>query len=126
MVKDAEQFAETDKKRKEEIEIRNNADSLVYLAEKTKKDLADKLAKDQTEKIDKAVKDLKDALDSKDIEKIKVQSEELSKVLRDIGTAVYQQAAQQTQAQTPPPGGPNPQEGENVVDAEYKVNEEKK
>lgn len=127
MVKDAEQFAETDKKRKEEIEIRNSADSLVYLAEKTKKDLADKLAKDQTEKIDKGVKDLKDAMDSKDIEKIKSQSEELSKVLRDIGTAVYQQAAaQQTQAQTPPPGGADPQEAEKVVDAEYKVNDEKK
>ncbi len=127
MMKDAEQFAETDKKMKEEIEIRNSADSLLYLAEKTKKDLADKLAKDQSEKIDTGVKNLKDAIDSKDIEKIKTQSEELSKVLRDIGTAVYQQAAaQQAQAQTPPPGGPNPQEGEKVVDAEYKVNDEKK
>lgn len=128
MVKEAEQFADADKKKKEEIEIRNNADSLVYLAEKTKKDLADKLTNDQSERIDKAVKDLKDALDSKDLEKIKAQSEELSRVLRDIGTAVYQQAAQaqQSQAQTPPPGGPDPQTEEKVVDAEYKVNEEKK
>ncbi len=126
MVKDAEQFAEADKKKKEEIEIRNNADSLVYLAEKTKKDLADKLTKEQTESIDKAVKDLKESIDGKDLEKIKTQSEEVSKVLRDIGTAVYQQAAQQAQTQTPPPGGADQQGGEKVVDAEYKVNDEKK
>lgn len=126
MVKEAEQFAEADKKKKEEIEIRNNADSLVYLAEKTKKDLADKLAKEQSEKIDKAVKDLKEAIDGKEIEKIKAQSEELSRILRDIGTAVYQQAAQQAQTQAPPPGDADSQSGEKVVDAEYKVNDEKK
>ncbi len=128
MVRDAEQFAEADKKKKEEIEIRNSADSLVYLAEKTKKDLTDKLSKDQTEKIDKAVKDLKDAIDSKDIEKIKAQSEEVSQILRDVGTAVYQQAAstQQAQTQTPPQNGDDSSTGEKVVDAEYKVNEEKK
>ena len=62
MIKDAEQFAEQDKKKRDEAEIRNNADSMVYTAEKTKKDLADKLTADQTSKIDTAVAALKDAL----------------------------------------------------------------
>ena len=70
MMGEAEQFAEQDKIRKEEAEIRNNADSLIYTAEKTKKDLSDKLNKDQVEKIDKAIAELREALSSKEMEKI--------------------------------------------------------
>ncbi|MCJ7560775.1 molecular chaperone DnaK [Candidatus Bathyarchaeota archaeon] len=93
MVKEAEQFAEQDKKKREEAELRNTADSLVYTAEKTKKDLADKLTQEQTGKIDAAVSALKDALASNDMTKVKAKSDELSKVLQEVGTVIYQQAA---------------------------------
>jgi molecular chaperone DnaK len=123
MVKDAEQFVEQDKKKREEAEIRNNADNLVYTAEKTKKDLGDKVNLDQKNRIDTAVSELKDALASNDLEKMRTKSDELTKVLQEVGTAVYQQASadyakqkDQQGATTPPPSG------EKVVDSEdYKV-----
>jgi len=138
LIKDAEQFADQDKKKREEAEIRNNADSLVYTADKTKKDLAGKITQEQTSKIDAAVAALKDALASNDMAQVKAKSEELQKVLQEIGTVIYQQAAaeqakqqqqQQQQGQAGPGGqsGPEPQysqgpEGETVVDSEdYKV-----
>jgi molecular chaperone DnaK len=93
MIKEAEQFSEQDKAKKEEAELRNNADSLIYTADRTKKDLADKLKPEQTEKIDKAVNDLKDAIASNDMSNIKQKSEELQKVLQEVGTVIYQQAA---------------------------------
>ncbi len=134
MVKEAEQFSELDKKKREEAELRNNADSLVYTAEKTKKDLADKLTADQTSKIDTTVAALKDALAKTDAGEIKAKSDELTKVLQEVGTAIYQQAAAaeqaKQQAQAGPQGQAGPQEqqdqdsttGEKVVDSEdYKV-----
>jgi len=126
MVKDAEQFSEQDKKKREEAEMRNNADSLIYTAEKTKKDLADKLTQEQNGKIDAAVAALKDALASNDMTRVKAKSDELQKVLQEVGTVIYQQAAaeqarqkgQPSQESTAPPGAGN----EKVVDSEdYKV-----
>lgn len=128
MVKEAEQFAEQDKKRKEEAETRNNADSLIYTTEKTKKDLAEKLSKDQDERLDKALDELRKALAGKDLELIKAKSEALSKILQEVGTAVYQQVAQerakteQTTTDKPPQGEPE----RKVVDAEYEVKDDKK
>ena len=117
MMNEAEEFAEQDKKRKEEAEVRNNADSLIYTTEKTKKDLSDKLGKDQVEKIDKAVAELREALSGKDIEKIKAKNEELAKVLQEVGTFVYQQAAvrgaEEKKAEEPK------EPKEKVVDADY-------
>jgi len=125
MMKEAEEFAEEDKKRKEEAEIRNNADSLVYTAEKTKKDLADKLGKEQVERIDKAVAELRETLSGKDIEKIKTKNEELAKVLQEVGTAVYQQAAAERVEQEKREETKGSKE--KVVDADYEeVKEEKK
>jgi len=117
MVREAEQFAEEDRKRREEAEVRNNADSLIYTAEKTKKDLADKLGKEQVERIDKAVADLRETLSGKDIDKIKIKNEELARVLQEVGTVVYQQAAAKRaeQEKTERTEGPK----EKVVDAEY-------
>jgi len=128
MIKDAEQFAEQDKKRKEEAEIRNNADSLMYTTEKTKKDLAEKLTKDQVERLDKAADELRKVLAGKDIELIKAKSETLAKVLQEVGTAVYQQAAQErAKTEQAAPGKPSQGEPEKkVVDAEYEVKDEKK
>lgn len=125
MVKESEQFAEQDKKRREEAEIRNNADSLIYTAEKTKKDLADKLGKDQADRIDKAVAELRETLASKDIDKTKAKSEELAKVLQEVGTVVYQQAAAEQAEKAKAKQGEGSKE--KVVDADYEeVKEDKK
>lgn len=131
MMKEAEQFAQEDEKRKKEIEVLNEADSLIYTVEKTKKDLGDKIGKESIDKIDKAAAELKELLPSKDIEKIKAKSEELTKVLQEVGTAVYQQAAaqqaQQQQQQQQSQAGNGDQPKDNVVDAEYEeVKENKK
>jgi len=125
MIREAEQFADQDKRRKEEAELRNNADSLIYTAEKTKKDLADKLGKDHVERLDKAVAELRETLSRKDVEKIKAKNEELAKVLQEVGTVVYQQAAARRaeQGKTEQAEGPK----EKVVDADYEeVKEDKK
>jgi len=126
MIKEAEQFAEQDKKKREEAELRNNADSLLYTAERTKKDLADKLNQEQNSKIDTAVSALKDALASNDMVQIKAKTDELQKVLQEVGTVIYQQAAaeqakqkaQASQEPSAPPGSGD----EKVVDSEdYEV-----
>jgi molecular chaperone DnaK len=93
MVKESEQFSEQDKKKREEAELRNNADGLIYTADRTKKDLADKLTQEQTGKIDAAVSALKDALASNDMAQVKAKTDELQKVLQEVGTVIYQQAA---------------------------------
>jgi molecular chaperone DnaK len=126
MMKEAEQFAEEDEKRKKEIELRNEVDSLLYTAKKTKTDLGDKIGKDQIEKIDKAESELREALSGKDVDKIKTKSEALTKVLQEVGTMVYQQAAAAQQAQQAKTGKTE-ETKEKVVDAEYEeVNENKK
>ena len=128
MMKEAEQFAEEDEKRKKEIETLNEADSLIYTAEKTKKDLGDKIGKDNLDKIDNAVNELKETLKTKEIEKIKSKSEELTKVLQEVGTVIYQQAAAQQAQQTQQTNaGQTSESKEKVVDAEYEeVNDNKK
>jgi molecular chaperone DnaK len=142
LIKDAEQFADQDRKTKEDAETRNNADSLVYTAERTKTDLAGKLSAEETGKIDTAVTELKNALASNDMVQVKAKTDALQKVLQEVGTKVYQQAAAEAAKQQgqqpggqqagpqegpgpemPPGGGPEPgPEGEHVVDSEdYKV-----
>jgi molecular chaperone DnaK len=125
LTKEAEQFAEQDKQKREEAELRNNADGLIYTAEKTKKDLGEKLAEDQKSKIDAAVSALKDALAGTDLGNIKKASEELTKILQEVGSAVYQQAAAdyaKQKGQAPSGETPPPPSGDKVVDSEdYKV-----
>jgi molecular chaperone DnaK len=127
LIKQAEQFAEQDKRKREEADLRNNADSLVYTAEKTKKDLGEKLTQDQKDKIDNAVSALKDALAGTDLDKIKAKSDELSKILQEVGTVIYQQAASEYAKQKGQPEGQPGEEGpppggDKVVDSEdYKV-----
>jgi molecular chaperone DnaK len=135
MVNDAKQYEEQDKARKEEVEARNTADSLVYTAEKTKSDLADKLNPDITDRLNGAITGVKAALEGRDSAKIRSETEKLQKVLGEAGSAAYQevsrrQAQQQAGPQTASPGeesagntgGPG---GENVVDADFKVKDEK-
>ena len=142
MVKDAEQFAETDKKKKEEIEVRNQADQLVYATDKSLKDFGDKVsAKDKTN-IEKKAETLKEALKGIDLEVIKKAQEELTQASHKLAEEVYkQQAAQQqaagageagaagaqgTQAEQPQEDAGATKKPEDVVDAEYEVEEEKK
>jgi len=133
MVNEAKQFEEQDKQRKEEVEVRNTADSMIYTAEKTKSDLAGKISADIIDKVNTAIVAVKAALDGKDTAKIKSETEKLQKVLGEAGSAVYQEAARQQaqQQQAGPAGNERPRQettgpdGEKVVDADFKVKDEK-
>jgi len=127
MIKEAEQFAEQDRIRKDEAETRNQADSLMYTSEKTLKDLGDKITNEQKEKLEKATTELRNTLSGKEISTIKEKMEDLSKILQEVGTAAYQKAAEtaQTKQQSEPPKDAAGAK-EKVVDADYKVVEEDK
>ena len=118
MVKDAESHAEEDKKRKDEIEVRNQVDSLAYSTEQTVKDLGDKVPEDQKQAVEEAVAEAKTALDGSDIEAIKKAGEKLTEVGQKLAEIVYADA----QAQTAGNNGAasNPSEPD-VVDADYEV-----
>jgi molecular chaperone DnaK len=132
MVNEAKQFEEQDKQRKEEVEARNIADSMVYTAEKTKSDLAGKLSTELVDKVNAAIVSVKAALEGKDSAKIKAETEKLQKVLGEAGSAAYQQAAQrQAQEQSGYQAGSagrsetSGKSEDNVVDADFKVHDEK-
>ncbi len=126
-VKEAEKFAAEDKKRKEEIDVRNNADSLVYQSEKSIKDLGDKVSAEDKAKIEAGVNKVKDALKGTDTEAIKKATEELQQAFYDVSAKIYQQAGGAPGAD-PNAAGFGGQQGsadagndDNVVDADYKV-----
>jgi len=129
MVKDAERFAEEDKKKKEKIEVKNKADSLVYQTEKMLSDLKDKISKDDEAKIKKEVENVKAALESDDTEKIQKATDDLTKVFYDISSKLYQNNAQANPENQGFAGtNPNTEQAsssqnkdEKVVDADYKV-----
>jgi len=120
-VKEAEKYAAEDKKKKEEIEIRNNADSLVYQTEKQLNDLKDKIADNDRQSIQEKLDKLKETLKGTNTDEIKNATEELTKVFYDISSKIYQQQ------QGANPNGTNAnnanQQGanDNVYDADYKV-----
>ena len=131
MVKDAEKFAEDDKKKKEEVEIKNSAESMAYTAEKTLSDLGDKIPSDKKEKIESSMKSLKEIMGGNDTAKTKAETESLGKVLQEVGASMYQQseAPKETAADSGEKEKENKDEkkpDEKVVDAEYKVDDEKK
>ena len=99
--RDSEQFAETDKKKKEEAEIRNEADNLIYAADKlVKQDLKDKVSQDHVEKVNKLTQEIRDAIASNNLENIKAKVQELKNILGEISTQAYQSAG----ASSPQPG----------------------
>ena len=120
-VKEAEKYAAEDKKKKEEIDIRNNADSLVYQTEKQLNDLKDKIADNDRKSIQEKLDKLKETLKGTNTDEIKNATEELTKVFYDISSKIYQQQ------QGANPNGQNAnnanQQGanDNVYDADYKV-----
>ena len=133
-VDEAEQFAGEDKKRKEEVEVRNQADQLVYTTEKSMKEMADKLDANDKESIEKALADLKKTLEGSDIEMIKTATEHLTEVSYSAFGKVYQQQAAQQQAGQQAgganygaqQGGANEPHDDNVVDADYEVVDDNK
>ncbi len=127
-IKDAERYAEEDKKRKEKVELQNQADTLIYTTEKTLKELGDKVSAEQREKAEKAVERLREAMKSDDAASIRSAIEDLTKEMHAISTILYQQTQQQ-QAQQQEQAQQGPTEGakeEKVTDAEYKVVDEDK
>ncbi|WP_342451644.1 molecular chaperone DnaK [Methanobacterium petrolearium] len=126
-IHEAEQHAEEDKKRQEEVEIRNNADSMIYTSEKTLDELADKVQPDQKTKIEGLVKELREVVGGDDLEAIKNKTEELTKAVQEVGAAIYQQAqqeqAQQQQQQDQSAQGDAGQESQDddTIDADYEV-----
>ena len=141
MKKDAEAHKEEDEKRKEKIEIRNNGDAAVATAKKTLEDLKEKIKDDEKQKIEDAMKELQDALTGDDMDKIKEKTESLQKSLQEVGTRVYQEAAQQQAAQQQAQSGaqqsgsgqqqewtghPSSEDNEKTIDADYEVKDDKK
>jgi len=100
MQHDAEAHAEEDKKKKEMIETKNQADTLIYTAEKALKDSGDKIDSNLKGDVEEKIKALKDVKDTDNLEEIKVQTENLNKVLMEIGSKMYEQANQQQTADT--------------------------
>lgn len=126
-IKDAEKFADEDKKRKEKVELLNQADTLIYTTEKTLKELGDKVSGDQKQKVEKALEFAKDAIKSDDVNRIKSAIEDLTKEMHAISTILYQQQAQQQGPQGEQQEGQKEEKkDEKVTDAEYKVVDEDK
>jgi molecular chaperone DnaK len=126
-VREAEMHAEDDKKKQEEIQVRNDADSMIYTSEKTIEELGDKVDPEQKTKIEGLVKELRELVGGEDIAAIKAKTEELTKVVQEVGAKIYQeaQAAQQAQqqAQQDAQGAQESQKGkdDDTIDADYEV-----
>ncbi len=119
-VKDAEQYAGEDKKRKDEVEQRNHADSLVYQTEKTMKDLGDKIGADDKSRIEAEIANVKKVLEGSDAAEIKRATEKLTDVSYEVFGKIYQQSAPNQGEAGPQEGGSAPHD-DNVVDADYEV-----
>jgi molecular chaperone DnaK len=134
MVKDAEQFAEQDKKKKEEVEVKNQADTLAYSVEKSLKDFGDKVSQDDRLAIERKLNDLKESIKGDNLEKIKKEMEELSKASHKLAEEVYKAAQAKAQQGKSQENGAQPNQGEStaeegpkkdkgnddVIDAEFK------
>lgn len=122
-VKNAEQYAEEDKKRREEVEIKNQAENLCYSVEKLIKDGGEKIESADKENLEQKVKALKDTIATNNVENIKKDMEELQKVMYEVSTKMYQKAAPQQDASQAGQGGQaqgQANDGQNVYDADYK------
>ncbi|MHC5099586.1 Hsp70 family protein, partial [Peptoniphilus genitalis] len=118
-VKEAEMYAQEDAKKKDLIEARNNADSMIYQSENTLKDVEGKISDADKTKIEEAIKGLKDVKDGEDLEAIKSKTEELTQAFYAISEEIYKQQAGQGQAD-----GSQAHADDDVVDADYEVVDE--
>ena len=136
MVKDAEQYSEEDKKKREAVDARNHADTLVYQTEKTIAENKDKLSEEIRKPVEDAVAELKKAMETDDVDELKAKTEALTAAAHKMAEAIYSQAAPPPEGDGGEPGGPPPGGGDpsagggagagagegdagNVVDAEF-------
>ncbi|HEX3011692.1 MAG TPA: molecular chaperone DnaK [Syntrophomonadaceae bacterium] len=122
MVKDAEKFAEEDEKRLKEIEIKNNADSMVYQADKALKDYKDQIDEESKSKIEAAKEELANALKGNDYDDIKAKSDALMEAVYAFTSKMYEKANPQGEQQ----GQPQDQPQDNVYDADYNIQDDDK
>jgi len=131
MRQEAEKYADEDKKKKEEIDTKNQADTLVYSTEKMLNDYKDKIDKKTEEKVVSSLKDLKDAMGKDNVDDIKTKMESLQKVAQEIGAKMYKQASEQKAEQPKEEKKESKKKDskkkdEKVVDADFEVEDEKK
>lgn len=119
MIREAEENAEADKKRKEEAELRNEADQLIFTVEKTLKDLEGKVDQSEVNKANDAKEKLQNALKNNNIDEIRKAKDELSEIVQQLSVKLYEQAAQQAQAQNQNQDQNAGKNDDNVVDAEF-------
>jgi molecular chaperone DnaK len=133
MVKDAEKFAAEDSKKKEEVEVINQADTMVYSAEKSLKEFGDKVSQGERADIEVRINDLKSALKDKNVDRIKKSMEELNKSSHKLAEEIYKQAAEKQQQgqkgeeakEEKPAEEPKEKNKEDIIDAEYKEEDDK-
>ncbi len=132
MVKQAQDYSDQDKRTKEKVETKNKADTLAYSAEKTLKDMAGKVDSAQKQKVESAIKDLRESIKADDEKDMQQKMDALTNILHEISSKMYQETAQKGEQQPPPPppGGEGKQkkkkgEGgeEDIIDADYEVKE---
>lgn len=120
-VQEAEQFSKEDETKKEKVEARNNADALIYQTDKAVKDLGDKVTEEEKTEIEEKKEELKKALESDNVEEIKAKSEALSQAFYKVSEKMYQQAAQEQQAQQGDADAGAAGGDDDVVDVDYEV-----
>jgi molecular chaperone DnaK len=132
-IKEAEKYAEEDRKMREKVEIQNQADSLIYAAENALKELGDKVTQEQKDRIEKGKEKLQEAVKTGDVERMKAEIEEFQKSVHEVSALLYQQAQEKAQAGAGPgaaagagTAGETEEKGEKVVDADYEVVDEDK
>jgi len=130
MVKQAEQFSDEDKKKREKVELLNQADSMLYTSEKTLEELGDKVTSEERQKVKEASDDLREAIKSDDLEVIRTKLDALTKEMTTISTRIYQaaaaaqqaQQAQQAEQQAPPADEEKDRESKgDFTDADYHI-----
>ncbi|KPK96737.1 MAG: molecular chaperone DnaK [Omnitrophica WOR_2 bacterium SM23_72] len=136
MVKEAEKFAAEDTKRKEEVEVINQADTLIYSTEKSLKEFGDKVSQAERAEIESKLNSLKQAMKDKNVDRIKKAMDDLTKASHKLAEEIYKQAAaqqQKAQQQGPQAKAEKPEEEpkekkkeEDIIDAEYKEEDDKK
>lgn len=117
MIREAEENAEADRKRKEEADLRNESDQLIFTTDKTLKDIGDKVSEDEKKKVEEAKDALKKALEGKDVEAIRKAKDELQNVVQQLSIKLYQQAANDAGQNQGDSG--SAKKDDNVVDAEF-------
>ncbi|NOZ76117.1 MAG: molecular chaperone DnaK [Euryarchaeota archaeon] len=133
-IREAEKYAEEDRKKREKVELQNQADSLIYAAENALKELGDQVGKEQKDKIEKGKERLQEAVKSGDVQKMKAEIEEFQKAVHEVSALLYQKAQEKAQAGAEQAGteaggqtsGGAEEKGEKVVDADYEVVDEDK